>query len=92
MYTSLIPALNAPIVLNADGTLTDFSVEYFRTLAEKNLIQMRRDQEISTDPDIEIDTTQDVLQTGLLIISADIQPVGVARNIRVNLGFNVSIA
>jgi hypothetical protein len=91
VYTSLIPALGAPITLNSDGTLTDVSIEYFKTLAETNLFQMERDGEISSF-EVDIDSTQNVLSTGQLVIAINIVPVGVARNIIVKIGYNVSIS
>lgn len=91
VYTGLIPALNSPIILNADGTLADTTIEYFDTLARKNLYQMQRDGEIS-DFDVAIDPTQPVLSTGVLVIAISIVPIGVARNIVVKIGFNVSIS
>lgn len=90
VYTSTIPALNSPITLNGDGTLTDVSIEYFTTLAEKNLFQMQRDIEISAFQ-VAISAVQNVLSTGKLIVAISILPIGVARNIIVNIGFNVSI-
>jgi hypothetical protein len=90
VYTGLIPALNSPITLNADGTLTDVSIEYLTTLAEKNMFQMQRDSEISAF-EVVISSVQNVLSTGKIVVSVNIVPVGVARNIVVNIGFNVSI-
>lgn len=90
VYTGLIPALNSPITLNADGTLSDVSIEYLSTLAETNLFQMQRDSEISAFS-VAIDPNQNVLSTGKIIIAVSIVPIGVARNIQVNIGFNVSI-
>lgn len=90
VYTSMIPALNSPITLNSDGTLSDVSLEYFTTLAERNLFQMERDGEISAFQ-VAINATQNVLSTGKLVVAISIVPIGVARNIIVNIGFNVSI-
>jgi hypothetical protein len=90
VYTGLIPALNSPITLNADGTLSDVSIEYLSTLAEGNLFQMQRDSEISAFT-VAIDPAQNILSTGKIVISVSIVPIGVARNIVVNIGFNVSI-
>lgn len=87
-YKGLLPAIGAPIVLNPDGTLQDHTIEYFKTLAEKNLTQMERDQEISSKA-VDIDPTQKVIQQGYLIVSVEVQPVGVARKIRVPIGFTV---
>jgi hypothetical protein len=90
VYAGMIPALNSPITLNADGTLTDVSIEYLQTLAEKNLFQMQRDSEISAF-EVVISAVQNVLSTGKIVVAVNIVPVGVARNIVVNIGFNVSI-
>jgi hypothetical protein len=90
VYTGLIPALNSPITLNTDGTLSDVSIEYLSTLAEGNLFQMQRDSEISAFT-VAIDPAQNILSTGKIVISVSIVPIGVARNIVVNIGFNVSI-
>jgi hypothetical protein len=38
-----------------------------------------------------ISSVQNVLSTGKIVVSVNIVPVGVARNIVVNIGFNVSI-
>jgi hypothetical protein len=97
VYSSMLPALNSPITLNADGTLSDVSIAYFENLAEKNLFQMQRDGEISGTPEkpgfsVAINASQNVLSTGKLVVAISIIPIGVARNITVNIGFNVSIS
>lgn len=91
VYASLVPALNSPITLNSDGTIADTSVAYFVGLAEVNLIQMVRDKELSSQK-VAINPTQNVLQTGKLVISVSLVPTGTARNIVVNIGFNVKIS
>lgn len=88
--TNLLPALNSPLTLNSDGTLTDGTIAYFTTLAENVLEQMGRDQEVS-DFDVSIDSTQNVLSTSKLTISVKIVPVGVARQIEVTIGFTTKI-
>jgi len=90
VYSSMLPNLNSPLVLNADGTLTDTTVAYFIGQASVNLEQMVRDTEISAFA-VDIDTTQNVLSTSNLIISVKIVPIGVARQITVNIGFTLSI-
>ncbi|MFB6456573.1 DUF2586 family protein [Chitinophaga sp. Hz27] len=90
VYQSLVPALNGPIVLNSDGTLTDTYTSYLETLAETNLNQMVRDGELSAQ-DVVINPQQNVLQTGQVVITISLVPIGTARNIIVNIGFNVSI-
>lgn len=90
MYASLIPALNSPIVLNSDGTLTDESIAYFSSLGETPLIQMVRDGDLSAQ-EVQISSVQNVVQTGELVVSAVLVPIGTARNIKVNIGFKLSI-
>lgn len=90
MYASLIPALNSPITLNADGTLSDEAVAHFTGLAEIPLIQMIRDGELSAQQ-VLIDPQQNVLQTGILTVSASLVQVATARNTVVNIGYKVAI-
>jgi hypothetical protein len=89
-YSSLLPNLNSPLVLNADGTLTDNTIAYFISQASPNLDQMVRDSELSAFA-VRIDSTQNVLSTSTLVISIALVPIGVARNIVVNIGFTLSI-
>lgn len=86
----LLPQLASPLVVNADGTLTDDVVAYYETLCARALDVMQRDSEISAYSAV-IDPTQDVLSTSTLEITVKIVPVGVARQIEVNVGFAVSI-
>jgi hypothetical protein len=89
IYSTMLPLLNSPLLLNADGTLRDATVTYFETQAEINLIQMERDGELSAHS-VSINTTQNVATTSLVILAADLTPYGVARNIRVNIGFKTT--
>lgn len=91
VYTSLVPALNSPITLNSNGTLADETIAYLEGLAEVNLIQMIRDGELSAE-EVVINPSQDVLSSGLIVITVNLVPIGTARNIQVNIGFNVSIS
>lgn len=91
IYASVLPALNSPLILNADGTLSNTTVAYFTSLAEVNLIQMIRDVELSAQQ-VTIDTTQNVLSTGKLVIAVQLLPIGVARAIQVNIGFVTKIS
>ena len=51
---------------------------------------MERDTEISAF-DVKIDPTQNILGTANMIISVAIVPVGVAKQITINIGFAVSV-
>lgn len=90
LYAALVPALNSPVTLNSDGTLADESVSYFTTLSEVPLVQMIRDGELS-GMSVVINTTQNILSTGLLYITVHLLEVATARNIIVNIGYVVKI-
>lgn len=90
IYSSMLPNLNSPLTLNANGTLKDTTVAYFESQAEINLEQMVRDNELSAF-DVTIDPTQNVLSTNNLTIAVKLVPIGVARQITVNIGFTLSI-
>jgi hypothetical protein len=87
----LLDKLNAPIYVNADGTLTEDTIASFKNDASKALENMQRNKEVSAFAVI-IDPAQNVLSTSTVKISLEVVPVGVARNIAVNIGFAVKIS
>ena len=89
-YSSLLPKLNAPLVLQADGTLRQDIVDQFQNLADLPVEAMEILSEVSAR-EITIDPSQDVLTNSKLVIVSKIVPVGVAREIEVNNSFIVSI-
>jgi hypothetical protein len=86
----MLPSLNSPITLNANGTLSDTSIAFFETQAGVNLDSMVRDGELSAYG-ITIDPTQNVLSTSTLVIAVELVQNGVARFIEVPIGFTNSI-
>lgn len=90
IYSALLPVLNGPLILNADGTMSNETVAYLTTLTEAPLQQMVRNKEISF-PGVTIDPTQNVLSTGNVVITVQIVPDGIARNIIVPIGFTQSL-
>lgn len=90
IYAALVPFLSSPIVLNSDGTLSDTTLATIQIAAEKPVIQMVRDGELSAQK-IVVNPAQNIAATSLLVITANLVPLGTARNIQVNIGFNVSI-
>jgi hypothetical protein len=52
---------------------------------------MERDEELSSF-DVVINPEQDVLTSGEVVVSILIIPIGVARQIKVNIGFTVAIS
>lgn len=90
LRTLLLPQLASPLLVNSDGTLRTDVVSYYETLCARALDQMQRDEEISAYSAV-INPSQNVVSTGTLIIAVAIVPVGVARQIVVNIGFTVQI-
>lgn len=88
--TNVLPALNSPLLVNTDGTLAEDTIAYFKSLAEKPLETMQNNAEVSQFQ-VTINPAQDVLSTSQLIIAVKIVPVGVARQIKINIGFTVRI-
>jgi hypothetical protein len=90
LYAGVLPFLNGTIKLEADGTLSLSTCGYVQGLASTSLDAMIRANEIS-NYQILIDPAQNILATSTLVITANIQPTGVARHITINLGFVTSI-
>lgn len=88
--TFLLPQLASPLVVNADGTLSEDTIGFFESLCERALEVMQRDFELSAF-DVVIDPIQDVLTDNELTIAVKLVPVGVADTITVNIGFALSI-
>lgn len=86
----LLPRLNAPLYVNEDGTLTEDTIAEFRNDAEQALENMQRNGEVSSFS-VTIDPDQDVLTSSKITIAISVVPVGVARNIVVNIGLAVRV-
>jgi hypothetical protein len=91
LYLSYLPLLNSPLELNADGTLADNTLVYFETVGETALDQMLRDSELSARA-ITIDPVQNVLATSLIVVAVTLVIKGVARTIKIPIGFKPKIA
>jgi hypothetical protein len=90
IYSALLPVLNSPLILNADGTLASTTIAYLQTLAQSPLSQMVRASEISNDS-VTIDPTQNVLSTNTVTINVLLLPDGVARQIVVPIGYTQTL-
>lgn len=88
--SQLLPRLNSPILANADGTLTEDVIADFKTLAKRPLDQIQSDGDLS-DSLVIINPAQNVVSTSTLTISLQLLPVGVAKNINVNIGFTTKL-
>ena len=89
--TRVQPKLNAPLILEADGTLNESTTTVFKDLTEKTLEEMENNEEISAF-EVVINPEQNVLSTSTIEIQVNIVPTGTARQIVINIGFKPSIA
>ncbi len=89
-YAALLPQLQSPLTLNADGTLTADTVKFFENLASRPLERMVSASEISAFS-VTIDPSQNVLSTGILNVQVKIVPLGAAETITVTIGFEASL-
>lgn len=86
----MLPNLNAPLYVDANGKLSEDTIAFFKNDADRALEQMQVDGELSQYK-VLIDPTQNVLSTSKLVVTIKIVPVGVARQIEINIGFTVNI-
>ena len=87
---NMLPAVSAPIYVQADGTLTPATIKYFETLANNPIVAMQSAGEVSAYKII-INPNQDVLATSTIELTLQNVPVGVARIIKVKVGFVKSV-
>lgn len=87
---ALTPSLNSPLLLNANGTLANSTVAFLTGQASVITDQMIRDGEASAIG-VTIDPNQNVASTSKVVVAINIVPIGVARNIVVNIGFKTSL-
>lgn len=89
---ALLPTLNSGVKINpVSGNLDETFLAGYKSIANRPLNQMENEGSISGFS-VTIDPKQKVLQTGTLRLSVAIVPIGVARNIVVNLGYTTKIA
>lgn len=86
----VIPKLNSPLKVNADGTLHLSTVGLFNSLVRRGLDNMVVNDELSAY-DVIINPSQNVLATSKLIITVKMIPQGVARQIEFNIGYTVKL-
>lgn len=82
----ILPKLGSPLRVNTDGTLRVDTIATFKALAEKGLSLMESDGELSAY-EVIINAAQDVVSTSKLELTVKLVPVGVAREIVINIGF-----
>lgn len=87
---ALTPSLNSPLLLNANGTLANSTVAFLTGQAVVITDEMVRSGEASAIS-VTIDPNQNVASTSKVVVAINIVPIGVARNIVVNIGFKTSL-
>ncbi len=91
VYGALLPKISGPLLIDAtSGFIREDVVAGLEALAAQPLEQMERDGEISGF-NVFINPEQEVLQTSVLNVTLSVVPVGVMRNIVVNLGFTLQV-
>ena len=85
----LLPELNGPLRVDAEGKLDPGTIRYYETLTSRPLDFMSSAGEISAYG-VYINPDQDVLSTSILNIQVRVVPVGVAREIIVNIGLSTN--
>ena len=87
---SLLPQLNSALSVNESGQLSADSIKFFENLVKRSLERMVNDGELS-EFGVLIQPDQDVLGTSTLNISLQLVPRGIARNIKVSIGFTTKL-
>ena len=88
--TNVLPNLNSPLFVNDDGTLSEDTISLFKNDAQRALVDMVADGELSAQS-VSIDPTQNVLSASKIVITVVLVPVGVAREIEINIGFALKL-
>ena len=100
-YIALLPLLKSRIYLNADGTMTQTTIEQYIGAAEPRIAQMVKDGDLSpgnmtgaslTSGVVSIDPTQNVNSQGYVSIVYNLLGVNIADNINVTLQFTQKLS
>lgn len=85
LLRKLAPQQNRPVYVAPNGTLRIDTIKFWEALAAESLTVMQSAGEISSYG-VYINPNQNVLATSEVVLEIRVQPVGVAREIIVNLG------
>ena len=88
--TNLLPQLNSPLTV-LDGKLSPDTVKFFENLCSQPLERMRNNGELSAFG-VAIDPQQPILESSTLNIALQLIPRGVARQIKVTVGFTTKLS
>ncbi|MBF2708779.1 DUF2586 family protein [Flavobacterium soyangense] len=87
VYVKLLPKISGPIYIDpATGLISEDSIASLEAIASIALEQMERDGEVSGFK-VFINPDQDVLASSKITVTLKVVPVGVLREIVVNIGF-----
>ncbi len=89
--TALLPSLNGPLPVNADGTLAAQVIGELQGKAKAGLTAGLLQTGEASALDVYIDPAQNVVSTSLLNVRVALVPVGVARQIVVTLGLTTKL-
>lgn len=87
---ALLPSLKSPLLFNADGTLSIETVDFLTNEAQRPIDRMVQLNELSAYQ-VLIDPAQKTLSTGVLEVSLQKVPTGVARTFQIKVGYTSSI-
>jgi hypothetical protein len=90
--TALLPALNGPLPVNADGTLQAQAIGELQGKATAALTAALLQTGEASALAVYINPTQNVISTSLLAVQVRIVPVGVGRQITVDLGLTTNLS
>lgn len=91
-YAALALELNGPVEVDpTDGTLSEDYIQALSSTVETAISQMGRDGEISGFQAL-IDPSQNVNATSTIEVSLEIVPIGIARNLTVNIGYRLQLS
>lgn len=88
--TVLLPKLHSKIATITGGIIAPIAISLFKDITSAPLLQMKAEQDI-VDFRVEIDPTQNIIQTSTLYINIRVLPFGYARWISISIGYSVSL-
>ena len=90
-YNVLVENLGDEIAINSNGTIHPAIIKSWQNAIETNINgQMTQRGELSGFKAY-IDENQEVIKTGMINVNLQLQPVGYAKYITVNIGFTTEI-
>jgi len=86
---ALVPRIKSEVFVDPDtGYISPPTIAEWEAIGQQAVGQMAADQEISGQPTVFIDPNQNVLSGSPVVVKVTIVPVGIARAITVEVGFD----